>query len=98
MEGRSEADTIAGLIWHLACVEDDHLAKAFDLKQVWREGWAERFALPFGVDDETGDGQSPDEVGRVTASGALLSGDYSAVAARTSELIRGIDDEDLGPR
>jgi len=91
-----EANTVAWLVWHLSRVQDDHLAKAFDRGQVWHEeGWAERFALPFDV-DETGYGQSPHEVGRVTASAELLTGYYSAVAARTAELIGGISDEDLG--
>jgi Protein of unknown function (DUF664) len=91
-----EANTVAWLVWHLSRVQDDHLAKAFDQRQVWREdGWAERFALPFGV-DEIGYGQSPHEAGRVTASAELLTGYFSAVATRTAELIDGLTDEDLG--
>ncbi len=90
-----DANTIAWLVWHLTRIQDDHLAKAFGRPQVWHEeGWAERFALPFAA-DETGYGQSPEEVGRVTPSTDLLSGYHSSVAARTAELVGGVGDADL---
>lgn len=82
-----QSNTIAWLIWHLTRVQDDHLAAAFDRPQVWTEqGWADRFGLPFAV-EETGYGHSPEEVGRVRASADLLGGYHEAVAARTAELV-----------
>jgi hypothetical protein len=92
----AEANTIAWLVWHLSRVQDDHLAKAFGRRQVWHEeGWSERFGLPFDA-DETGYGQSPEEVGLVTSSTELLSGYHASVAARTAELVSGVTDGDLG--
>jgi len=52
------ANSPAWLIWHLTRVQDDHVAAAFDQKQIWTQhGWAQQFALPFD-DEATGYGQS----------------------------------------
>lgn len=41
-----EANSIAWLVWHLTRVQDDHVADAFGLKQVWlAQDWADRFGL-----------------------------------------------------
>ncbi len=41
-----EANSIAWLVWHLTRIQDDHVADAFGLEQVWRaEGWDKRFDL-----------------------------------------------------
>lgn len=43
-----DANSIAWLVWHLARVEDDHVAHLAGREQVWTSaGWCERFALPF---------------------------------------------------
>ena len=43
----SAANPISWLVWHLARVQDDHVADAAGLEQVWlRDGWVDRFALP----------------------------------------------------
>lgn len=44
----SRANSIAWLVWHLTRVQDDHVADAAQIEQVWTSrGWVERFGLPF---------------------------------------------------
>ena len=66
-----DANSIAWLCWHLARVQDDHLADAFGVEQVW-PGFTERFGLPFGP-GATGYGHSSRQVGLVRVSGDLLA-------------------------
>src|SRR4051794_28745539 len=59
------ANSIGWLVWHLARVQDDHLAEVADREQVWTaDGWQERFGLPFDPDD-TGYGHTSDQVAQV---------------------------------
>jgi uncharacterized damage-inducible protein DinB len=93
------ANTVAWLVWHLARVQDDHLAEAFADRtggeQVWTsQGWADRFALPFGP-EETGYGFSTEQVAQVRASAELLAGYAGAVQRRSAELLAGVDDDEL---
>ncbi|HEX2704303.1 MAG TPA: DUF664 domain-containing protein [Candidatus Lustribacter sp.] len=87
------ANSIGWLIWHLARVEDDHIAGIAGSEQVWaRDGWAGRFALPYPV-TTIGYGHSAADVAafRVVGPG-LLAGYYDAVHARTLEVLRGLPD------
>ena len=89
------ANHIAWLVWHLARVQDDHVAAVAGTDQVWTsEGWAERFGLPLAVSD-TGYGHRPDQVAEVRAEGPLLVAYYDAVEAATLRFVRGLSDEDL---
>jgi uncharacterized damage-inducible protein DinB len=89
------SNTIAWLLWHLARVQDDHVADASGSDQVWTSaGWAERFALPF-ADTETGYGHGPEQVGQVRPSAELLSGYFEAVHERSTAFLAGLSDEDL---
>ena len=46
----SEANSIAWLVWHLARVQDDHVAAVAGTEQLWTSsGWADRFDLPLEV-------------------------------------------------
>ncbi|HEY7717174.1 MAG TPA: DUF664 domain-containing protein, partial [Pedococcus sp.] len=65
-------------------------------EQVWTaQGWADRFGLPLDP-GATGYGMSTDEVDAVRVPSAeLLLGYGEAVAARTAEFLRGVDDDDL---
>ncbi|NDZ78852.1 DinB family protein [Streptomyces sp. SID10853] len=91
----SGANSIAWLVWHLARVQDDHVADASGQEQVWLDqGWADRFELPF-TDTETGYGQSAGQVAQVRADAALLTGYYDAVHERTVDFVRGLDDAAL---
>jgi hypothetical protein len=90
-----EANTMAWLVWHIARIQDDHIAGVADREQVWTsDGWARRFDLPFD-DEALGYGQSADEVGAVQSSAELLLGYVDAVHHRTLEIVRPIRDADL---
>jgi hypothetical protein len=95
------ANTIAWLAWHLARVEDDHLAgvasalRGQPAAQVWTAGgWVQRFALPFPVAD-IGYGQPVEQAHLVSCEPDLLIGYYDQVHARTVEIISGMSDSDF---
>ncbi|WP_328323636.1 MULTISPECIES: mycothiol transferase [unclassified Streptomyces] len=91
----SGANSIAWLVWHLARVQDNHVADAAGLEQVWlAQDWAGRFGLPF-ADTATGYGQSARQVAQVRADAALLTGYYDAVHEQTVGFVRGLDDAAL---
>jgi hypothetical protein len=94
VDGRS--NSIAWLIWHLTRIQDDHVADAADLEQIWTaDGWSERFRLPFD-DSETGYAHSSDQVSAVRVdSGELLAGYYDAVHEQTIGYVTGLQDSDL---
>ena len=91
-----DANSIAWLVWHLTRVQDDHLADAFGVDQVWTaQGWADRFALPFPV-TEHGYGHTSEQVGALSGiSGELLRGYHEATWQQTTELLRPVTDADL---
>lgn len=52
-------------MWHLTRVQDDHIADAFGLEQVWlADGWEKRFGLGLPR-DATGFGHTPAQVAKV---------------------------------
>lgn len=90
-----KANTIAWLVWHLARVQDDHVAGGFDTEQVWSSaGWADRFGLPF-EHDAIGYGQSAKEVGAVRVPAELLLGYHDDVHAMTIALVHAVSQTDL---
>jgi DinB superfamily len=89
---------IAWLVWHLARVQDSHVAELLESDQLWATGdggWAARF----GLDPDpwnTGYGHSASEVATVRpdSPGALL--DYlDAVSERTNAFLAGLAPADL---
>lgn len=89
------SNSIAWLLWHIARVQDDHIAGAADRPQVWTEaGWSDRFGLPFEA-SAIGYGQTPAEVAQVVVDAALLLGYYDAVHAQTLDFLGGLDAESL---
>src|ERR1700738_1197551 len=73
------ANSIAWVIWHSAAVQDAQHCDIAGVEEVWtRGGWVDRFGLDLPRDD-TGYGHSPDDVGKVRASGDLLAGYYHGV-------------------
>jgi uncharacterized damage-inducible protein DinB len=96
----SEANSIAWLAWHIARIQDDHIADAAGTGQVWssdRDGmsWADRFGLPFAV-TATGYGHGPEAVSAVQVKSAeLLTGYYDAVHEETIRYVRGLTEPDL---
>src|SRR5208282_3806112 len=89
-----DANSIAWLCWHLTRIQDDHVAGAFGVPQVWTE-YGERFELPYPPSD-LGYGHSSQQVAQVTVpSGDLLTGYYDAVYEQTIRLVSGVTDADL---
>lgn len=83
-----DANSIGWLAWHLARVQDDHLAGVGDAEQVWTSGWSKRFALPYD-EQAIGYGQSSDEVGAFSVTDvALLTGYYADVHDMTLEVLQ----------
>lgn len=89
------ANSIAWLIWHSARVQDLQLCDIAGVEQVWlRDGWVDRFALDLPPED-IGYGHSPEQVGKVHATAALLAGYYHGVHRVTLEYIATVGDEEL---
>lgn len=92
---QGSANSVAWLVWHLARVQDDHVADAFGVDQVWTaHGWAERFALPFPV-SATGYGHTDADVAAVVAPAELLTGYLDAVHDQTCAHLAGLDPAEL---
>ena len=90
------ANPIAWLVWHLARVQDHHVAELLDAEQVWVGGdWAARF----GLDPDpanTGYGHSPDEVAAVRPERPeVLLGYLDAVDGRSRTLLANLAPADL---
>jgi hypothetical protein len=92
----SDSNTIAWLVWHLARVQDHHVAELFGIDQLWVSGdWASRFGLdPDPVN--TGYGHSSQEVATVRPERPEVLLEYlDAVARRTSTMMEGLVPADL---
>lgn len=88
-------NSIAWLLWHSARVQDIQLADVAGVEQVWiRDGWVDRFGLDLPRND-TGYGHGADEVAKVKAPAALLSGYYHAVHDLTLEYVAGVTAAEL---
>jgi hypothetical protein len=90
------ANTIAWLIWHLARVEDSHVAELLEEDQLWAGGdWAGRFGLAPDPGD-TGYGHTPEQVAAVRPEGPDVLVDYlEAAHARTCGYLEGLGPGDL---
>ncbi|MGQ4403863.1 DinB family protein [Streptomyces hayashii] len=90
------ANSVAWLVWHLTRVQDDHVADAFGLDQVWlTQDWEKRFGLDLPPRD-TGYGHSPAQVAKVRVREAgLLTGYHEAVHAQTVTALRALTAADL---
>jgi uncharacterized damage-inducible protein DinB len=91
-----DANSISWLLWHLTRVQDDHVADAFDLDQVWlAQDWEKRFGLGLPRHD-TGYGHDPAKVAKVRVDSAdLLTGYYDAVHEQTLGALRSLTAGDL---
>ncbi|GHJ48914.1 hypothetical protein Cs7R123_62560 [Catellatospora sp. TT07R-123] len=90
------ANSVGWLVWHLARVQDHHVAELLDRDQLWATGpWAARCGLRPDPDD-TGYGHTPKQVAAVRPDGPdVLTDYYDAVATRTGELLRSLAPADL---
>lgn len=90
------ANTIAWLVWHLARVQDDHVAELLGADQVWVGGdWARRFGL--GPDpSNTGYGHSAEEMAAIRPDRPEVLIEYlEAVDARTQAMLADLTADDL---
>ncbi len=87
---------IGWLVWHLARVQDDHVAEVAGDEQVWgSDGWPARFGLQTGT-TETGNGHTIDQVtGLRPESAEALLGYLDAVSERTQRFLATLDDDAL---
>jgi hypothetical protein len=87
---------IVWLIWHLARVQDHHVAELLDSGQVWETGdWAARFGLDPDPGN-TGYGHTPEQVAMVRPDSPKVLLEYlDAVMARTRTLLEGLAPADL---
>lgn len=90
------ANSIAWLVWHVARIQDDHVADVADTDQVWTTGdWAVRFGLDDGAMD-TGWGHTSEQVATIRPSGPGLLVDYlSQVTEQTLAFLDGVAAGDL---
>jgi hypothetical protein len=81
----ADANPMAWLVWHLSRWQDYMSASISGDQQVWlTEGWAERFALPADLPNEsTGWGDSPEQVAAFRVDRAVLLG-YMEAANRAA--------------
>jgi hypothetical protein len=94
----ADANPVSWLVWHLTRVQDDHVAAAFGVPQVWSsDSWAERLGLPAGMTDH-GYGHTREHVASVaaaTAASGLLGEYHEATYAQTVKLVSEVRDADL---
>jgi Protein of unknown function (DUF664) len=92
----NQANSIGWLVWHLTRIQDDHLADAARIEQVWTaRGWAARLGLPFDSAD-TGYSHGSDDVAAVQVrSEDLLTGYHDAVHDQTVSYVERLTDSDL---
>ena len=94
---RPEPDTnpIGWLVWHLARVQDDHVADVAGTEQVWTgQGYADRFGLPLDVADH-GYGHTGEQVGLVRAPADLLADYHRATHEASVAYLAGLSAHDL---
>lgn len=89
---------IGWLVWHLARVQDHHVADLLDTNQVWvgPGSWGARFGLTAAEPEDTGYGHSPDDVAAIRPDGPGCLLDYlGAVQTRTVDWLAGLVGDDL---
>jgi len=91
-----DANTIGWLVWHLARVQDHHVAEILGVDQIWVTGdYAERCGLDASASN-TGYGHSAEDVAAVRPDGPdVLLAYLDAVGARTQDMLRGLTPDDL---
>lgn len=92
----AHTNSIAWLVWHLARVQDHHVAELLDEDQLWvSDGWAARFGLD---PDPSNSGYGHDEVDVAAVqpdSPAALLDYLDAVQARTCGMLADLSPADL---
>lgn len=93
---RTRANPIGWLVWHLARVQDHHLAEILGIPQEWETGdWPSRFGLDPDPENH-GYGHDADQVAAVRPDGPdVLTGYLAAVQQRTVAYLGGLTPPDL---
>lgn len=87
-------NSVAWLLWHLARVQDDHVAHLAQQPQVW-EQWQERLGLPNGTDD-IGYGHTSEQVDAIRITDPQLLVDYHhEVTLATARYLETVDEAEL---
>jgi hypothetical protein len=90
-----DANSIGWLVWHLARVQDDHVADVAGTEQVWTaQDFVTRFDLPFDS-AATGYGMNSEEVGHVRVGAELLADYLRAVHEATLTYVATVTPEEL---
>jgi hypothetical protein len=94
--GRIAETLLSIVLWHIARMEDAQIAPLAGTDEVWaREGWVERFGLPYRP-RAMGYGQSAEDVAAFRLEDPkLLTGYYQAVHEVTIELVDSLSEDDL---
>jgi Protein of unknown function (DUF664) len=87
----ADANSIAWLVWHLSRVQDDHVAGAFGVEQLWPK-WRDRFGQ---TGDRIGYGDTTELVANVRADAELLTAYHDAVYQQTIDLVSDVGDDNL---
>ena len=90
------ANTIGWLAWHLARVQDHHVAELLDTEQVWVErDWAERVGVTPDPDN-IGYGHDRAQMEAIRPDGPEVLVDYlDAVWSRTRTMLSSLGESDL---
>jgi uncharacterized damage-inducible protein DinB len=90
------ANTIAWLVWHMARIQDDHIADILAADQLWvDDDWARRFGLDPDPGN-TGYAHSADEVASVRPESPEVLLEYlDAVMERTQAMLNDLVPSDL---
>ena len=91
-----DTNPVGWLIWHLARVQDDHVADILGAEQLWATGgWARRFGLDPDPSN-TGYGHGPDDVAAVRPESPGVLMEYlEAASERTRTMLQGLAPDDL---
>jgi hypothetical protein len=90
----SAANSICWEVWHLTRVQDDHVAAAGGLTQVWLSGWEKQFGLSLDPRD-IGYGHNSEQVAAVRAPASLLADYHDATYEQTIEFVRTLTEDDM---
>ena len=92
----ADANPIGWLVWHLARVEDAHVAEVLEQDQLWETGpWAAAMGLEPDPSN-SGYGHTAEQVAAIRPPGTEVLQDYfDQVRARTERYLDTLPDEDL---
>ena len=88
------ANSICWQVWHLTRVQDDHVAAAGGLTQVWLSGFDKRFGLPLDATD-IGYGHTTAQAAAIRAPADLLAEYHDSTYDQTISYVSALTEDDL---